>query len=89
MRAADSVSNNLIEADEAVSGPDFLHKIKLALREAKESRACLEKIRIARLDRCEALLESEREAGELAAIFAAIAMKVGQRLEREKPSKKH
>ena len=88
VRAADSVSNNLMEADEAVSGPDFLHKIKVALREAKESRACFEKIRMARLDWFDALLDSEREAGELSAILAAIAMKVGQRLEREKQAKK-
>jgi four helix bundle protein len=88
VRAANSVSNNLTEADEAVSGPDFVHKIKLTLREAKESRICLEKVRLAKLDRFEAVLELEREAGELCAIFATIALKVANRLEREKSGAK-
>jgi four helix bundle protein len=45
VRAADSVSNNLCEADDAASTADFIHKIRLTLREAKESRVCLEKLR--------------------------------------------
>ena len=89
VRAADSVSNNLTEADEAGSSADFLHKIKLTLREARESRMCLEKLRLAQLDRFEATPDLEREAGELCAIFATIAKRVADRLEREKPSKKH
>lgn len=88
VRAADSVSNNLTEADEAVSGPDFVHKIKLTLREARESRICLEKIRLAKLDQFEAIVELERESGELSAIFATIAMRVTERLNREKEAKK-
>lgn len=39
VRAADSTSNNLIEADDATSAADFLSKMGLALREVKESRA--------------------------------------------------
>lgn len=88
VRAADSVSNNLCEADDASSTADFIHKIRLTLREAKESRNCLEKLRLARLDHFEAVLDLEREAGELCAIFAAIAMKVAKRLELEKPGKR-
>jgi four helix bundle protein len=87
VRAADSVSNNLTEADEAGSSADFLHKIKLTLREARESRMCLEKLRLAQLDRFEATADLEREAGELSAIFATIAKKVTDRLDREKRSK--
>ena len=37
VRAADSVSNNLVEADDASSTADFIYKIRLTLREAKES----------------------------------------------------
>jgi len=48
VRAADGTSNNLIEADDASSDADFLHKMGIALREAKESRACLMKIRMGR-----------------------------------------
>jgi four helix bundle protein len=87
VRAADSVSNNLTEADEAVSGADFLHKVKLALREGRESRVCLEKLRLARLDNFDATPDLEREAGELCAIFATIARKVADRLERAKQAK--
>src|SRR5262245_16235953 len=38
VRAADSASNNLVEADDAVSDADFLNKMCIALREVKESR---------------------------------------------------
>ena len=38
VRAADGTSNNLIEADAASSDADFLAKMGIALREAKESR---------------------------------------------------
>jgi four helix bundle protein len=84
VRAADSVSNNLSEADDASSTADFVHKIRLTLREAKESRLCLEKLRLGKLDNFEAVLPLESEAGELCAIFAAIALKVAHRIDREK-----
>src|SRR5688572_10286501 len=38
VRAAPSTSYNLEEADEASSDADFIAKMKIALREAKESR---------------------------------------------------
>ena len=49
VRAGDSTSSNLIEADAASSDADFLNKMRLALREAKEARASLIKIRMASL----------------------------------------
>ena len=88
VRAADSVSNNLGEADDASSTADFLHKIRLTLRETKESRQCLAKVRVATLDGSDGVAELEREAGELSAIFATIAMKVASRLNHEIPPKK-
>ncbi len=74
IRASDGASNNLIEADAASSRADFLNKMRIALREAKESRACLAKIRMAPLANAERVhsLGLEREADELAAIFATI-----------------
>jgi four helix bundle protein len=74
VRAADSTSNNLIEADAASSRADFVHKMRTALREAKESRACLSKIRMGPLANSERVhaLSLEAEADELAAIFATI-----------------
>ncbi len=83
VRAADSTSNNLVEADDASSDADFLYKIELTLREAKESRVCLAKLRLGRLDVYEKVADLEREAGELSAIFATIAIKVAHRLARE------
>src|SRR5688500_6715852 len=88
VRAADSVSINLCEADDASSSADFLHKIRLTLRETKESRNCLEKVRLARLDNFEAVRDAEREAGELCAIFSAISLKVAHRLDHEKKVRK-
>jgi four helix bundle protein len=88
VRAADSVSNNLGEADDASSTADFVHKIRLTLRETKESRQCLAKLRMASLDGHDRVADLEREAGELCAVFATIAMKVAKRLELEKPGKR-
>ena len=85
VRAADGTSNNLIEADDASSEADFLSKMGIALREAKESRACLVKIRLAGLNHCRMIAERnlESEAGQLAAVFAAIIRNMKQRLELE------
>jgi len=82
VRAADSVTNNLVEAEDASSTAEFLYKIELTLREAKESRMCLAKIRLGQLDAFEQLTGVEDEAAELCAIFATIAIKVANRLER-------
>lgn len=82
VRAADSTSNNLVEAEGATSDADFLSKMRIALREAKESRTCLRKIRMGWLASVEALTERnlEQEADELAAIFATIIFKMERRL---------
>ena len=74
VRAADATSNNLIEADGASSDKDFLSKMGIALREAKEARAELAKIRMGRLDN-HILTEQrglESEADQLSRIFATI-----------------
>jgi four helix bundle protein len=59
VRAADSTSGNLIEADAAASDADFLNKMGIALREAKESGASLAKLRMGQLDK------SKRHADKL------------------------
>ena len=86
VRAADSVSNNLIEADDALSEPDFLHKMGIALREAKESRTALSKVRLGPLDNAAGIAERrlESEATELAAIFATIIRNMRLRLVRQR-----
>lgn len=85
VRSADSTSNNLIEADAASSNADFLNKMGIALREAKESRAALMKIRVAKLDQHQQLIpmDLESEAGQLAAIFATIIINMRARLALE------
>ena len=84
VRAADSASNNLTEAEDASSDDDFLHKMRTALRETKESRQCLLKIRLGRLAAFDRVDGLEQEAGELSAIFATIIINMTKRLQREK-----
>ena len=90
VRAADSTSNNLIEADAASSDADFLHKMSIALREAKEARAALVKIRMGNLDHFQKVAELglESEASQLAAIFASISINMRLRLDNERLSRR-
>jgi four helix bundle protein len=85
VRSADATSNNLIEADAASSDADFVNKMRIALREAKESKACLTKIRLgplANAPRVESL-RLEDEADQLCAIYATIIMNTEKRMARE------
>ena len=86
VRAADSTSSNLVEADNASSNADFLHKMGLALREARESEAALIKLRLSELENCQRSREHnlESEAGQLASIFASIILNMKLRLEEER-----
>ena len=85
VRAADSASNNLVEAGNGSTDADFLNKMRLALREAKESKACLHKIRLSGLHNSARVSELglEQEADELAAIFSTIITKMETRLSRQ------
>jgi hypothetical protein len=62
--------------------------MRLALRETKEARRCLAKLRLGALDGVDKVGGLEQEADELAAIFATIAVKVERRLEREKAARR-
>ena len=68
----------------ASSPADFLNKMGLALREAKESRVALLKIRVGNLDGCREIAEPqlESEASQLSAIFATIILNMRLRLEQ-------
>ena len=82
VRCADSASNNLVEAGNGSSDADFLNKMRLALREAKESKACLTKIRQAPLANAQRVvdLQLEQEADQLCAIFSTIITNMEIRL---------
>jgi four helix bundle protein len=84
VRAADSASKNLVEADSASSDGEFVYKMEIALREAKESCESLIKIRLGRLDGYDKIDGLEQEADELAAIFATIVINTKKRLARER-----
>ena len=90
VRAADGTSNNLVEADNGSTDPDFLNKMRTALREAKESKTCLAKIRLAPLANAQRVLELglEQEADELAAIFSTIITNMEIRLARERKNRR-
>lgn len=85
-RAGDGTSSNLIEAGDGSSDADFLHKMRTALREAKESKACLQKIRMGPLANASrvATLGLEQEADELCAIYSTIITNMEKRLARER-----
>lgn len=76
IRSSGSVGANYIEANEALSKKDFLMRIKICRKEAKESRYWLRLINVNGDDE----LESERqilenETKELTHIFGAIVSK--------------
>jgi four helix bundle protein len=91
VRAADGTSNNLVEADNGSSDPDFLNKMRTALREAKESRACLAKIRMGPLANASRVIELglEDEADQLAAIYSTIITNMEIRLAKKRPRPGH
>ena len=76
VRSSGSVGANYIEANEAVSKKDFVLRIKLCRKEAKESQYWLDLIDAGgdeNLD--EQRLVLRQEAGELTKIFGAILEK--------------
>lgn len=86
VRAADGASSNLVEADDGASDADFLNKMATALKEAKESRVELVKLRLGNLQNYAktAQLDLESEATQLSAIYASIIRNMEARLQREK-----
>jgi len=88
VRAAPSAAANLEEADEASSDADFISKMKIALRETKESRKWLRFITACKLQNHDRLGSLEDEARQLAAIFATIVINVKKRLATEKAKRR-
>ena len=63
LRSATSVAANYAEASEAESTADFVHKMKVAMKELKESRVWL--LFASRLAPCEAVESLRAESREL------------------------
>lgn len=80
VRAGISIGANLIEAQEAVSAKDFLHKISIALKEAKETRYWLELINVAGLLEENKLVSLLQEIEELIRILVTISKKLKTKL---------
>ena len=75
MRSAGSVGSNYIEANESLSKKDFLMRIKICRKEAKESYYWLN-LSIPHENDAESKSELLCESEELMKIFAAIMRKV-------------
>src|SRR5437763_8816437 len=76
VRASGSVAANWIEADEALSKKDFLMRVKICRKEAKESRLFLRLIDAGLTKETVSSRESlAKEARELTLIFSAIISK--------------
>lgn len=76
VRSAGSVGANYIEANEALSKKDFGLRVKIARKEAKESRfwLCLTEPAAADVDQKQKLID---EATELTKILSSILLKCG------------
>ena len=79
VRSATSVGSNYMEATAAESRKDFLHKISLCKKEAKESRHWVRMLVVENPDMSPELLILQREAHELTLIFSAIVGKIRQK----------
>lgn len=77
VRSSGSVGANDIEAEESLSKKDFLTRIKISRKEAKESQYRLELIDVRKdaINERDALIQ---EAGELTKIFGSIVQKSKQ-----------
>ena len=70
-KSATSIGANVEEADGAESRRDFVHKMSIARKEARESRYWLRVVRAAILDRHE-FSALEQESDELVRILSTI-----------------
>ncbi len=76
IRASGSVGANYREANEALGGKDFVYRLRVARKEAKESQYWFELLMEANLLHKEVLMPLLREAEELRNILSAIINKV-------------
>jgi len=90
IRSSGSVAANYIEANESLGEKDFFMHVKIAKKEAKESRLWLRLLEL----RGDAMQEKTcclliQEAHELTLIFVSIAAKQGTRPKNQEPRSKN
>lgn len=72
IRSATSIGANYMEADCAESKKDFIHKIGICKKEAKETTHWLHMLAVAEPEKAEKCRKLWQEAHELTLIFSAI-----------------
>ncbi|MGB1247528.1 MAG: four helix bundle protein [Chitinophagales bacterium] len=71
VRSSGSVAANYMEANDSLSDKDFVYRIKICRKEAKETRLWFRIINVEEVEQ-EKIKEFEQEAHELMNIFGAI-----------------
>ena len=74
-RSSGSVAANYIEANESLSKKDFIYRLKVCRKEAKESKLWLDLILVVDHDSVELQRRLCQESGELLKIFSSIISK--------------
>jgi four helix bundle protein len=82
LRAATSSTFNLEEADAASSDADFVAKMRITLREAKEAHVAIRLIERCRLAGHTEVARNKDEANQLASIFHAIVKNKRENMKR-------
>ena len=72
VRSSGSVGANYIEANESLSKKDFLYRIKVCRKEAKESKYWLKLLKAMNKNNQNNIIELQNEADELKRIFSSI-----------------
>ncbi len=86
IRSGSSSALNYGEAQSAESRKDFIHKIKIVLKELRESSVCMKVMKKAKLTNETALLDfGIVESNELISIFVKSTKTARENLEKSKP----
>jgi four helix bundle protein len=78
LRAGTAIGANVAEAQSAESRADFIHKLSLAQKEARESAYWLEVLRRAGIVSADRLTELAAETNEIVAVLSAIIVRTKQ-----------
>lgn len=85
VRSSGSVAANYIEANESLSSKDFINRIKICRKEAKESHLWLSLLDIGEINQSSERLKLRQEALELTKIFGSIYRKYEKSKITKKP----